>query len=197
MAKFVCPPVTPVPFRLDNGAPMFAPITAANQWACRPGSGPIYAASEQKCQFLAATVSVATIPVDAACDHVVGGFAGWISAPAARQQPQGQGTQRPSTPWMDKARQSATNQAKAAKAASDKPRSVLQTRHMLNMALDQGLATLAGEMNGDLAARSKSAQTALANYLKSCAFFGAEADPDYAEAVNGLVEGIANRLATG
>jgi len=196
MAKFVCPPVRPIAFKLDNGAVMYAPITAANQWACRP-TGPIYASSVGKCELLAATVAVAVIPVDAATQHVGGGFAGWIAAPAAARSPFQQAGQRPSTPWMDKARNTAAAHAKAAKAAADKPRSVLQTRHMLNMALDQGLATLQGEMGGDLSARAKSAQTALRNYLESCQHFGAEPDPDYEEAVQGLVDAIAKRLATG
>lgn len=185
---------SPIAFHLHNGASMFAPITPDGSWVCR-STGPIYASTTAKLAELVSNKAAGAVPVEAGIGTVVGGFAGWATARPAVKSVAKTAATPAATPFMDKARRAAGNQAKA--KAADAPRSVGNTRHWLNLSLDYGNATLAGEMGGDLAKRGKAARTAFASYVESCAFFGQAVDPAYEEAVSDLTEGIKKRLATG
>lgn len=188
---------SPIAFHLNNGAQMLAPITPDGKWFLR-STGPIYASTESKLDELVDNKSTGLVTVEAGIATVFGGFAGWATArPAAAPKapaPKADAPKAP-TPFMDAARAAASKQAKV--KAADAPRTPAQTSHMLRLCLDQGFATLSGEMAGNLEKRAKAAQTALRNYTESCQYHRAPVDPLYGEAVKALVAAIAKRLAAG
>ena len=180
-----------VKFALSNRTEWYGAMTNSAEWVARP-TGAIFASTPSRLRELIA------VKADRSTAQNPAGFAGFLPMdgdPKAAKAPKAPApTPTPAaTPWMDAARKAGSAQAKAVKAA-DAPRTVGQTAHWLNLCLDYGFATVAGEMGGDLSKRGKAARTALLSYHESCAHFGKAADPAYGEAVADLCAAIAKRI---